>query len=95
MTYANELSREFTNDYLLGSALSPSAGVRWRSVDLVTSSVFVYRPAGGAGFCVGRRLRLGGKRLNHIVFWKCVSIAALRRDNSSDEPNHMILLLLF
>lgn len=25
-------------------------------------SVPVYRPAAGAGFCVGRRLRLGGKR---------------------------------
>ena len=23
----------------------------------------VYRPAGGAGLCAGRRLRLGGKRL--------------------------------
>jgi hypothetical protein len=30
---------------------------RWQTVDLI-----VYRPAGGAGFRNGRRLRLGGKR---------------------------------
>ncbi len=32
---------------------------RWQNVRTV-----VYRPAGGAGFCAGRRLRLGGKRRN-------------------------------
>jgi hypothetical protein len=32
---------------------------RWQNV-----RTLVYRPAGGAGFCAGRRLRLGGKRRN-------------------------------
>jgi hypothetical protein len=38
---------------------------RRQNVDLVEScGLSVYRPAGGAGFCADRRLRLGGKRRN-------------------------------